>query len=56
MLASENPVAELAADGENFPEEALLLESLKFADAGQPELVLDGAVFDSGFLCDLGDT
>jgi hypothetical protein len=48
VLAGEDPVAELAAHGEDLAEEALLLEQLELADAGQPELVLDDAVFHAG--------
>ena len=55
MLAGEDPVAELAAHGEDFPEKALFLEELVFADAGEPELVLDRAVFHARLFRDLGD-
>ena len=51
-VALENPVAELAADGEDAAEEAAVDESLELAQAGKEELVLHDANFDSGGLCE----
>ena len=48
MLAGEDPVAELAADGEDFPEEAGVDEVFQLHEAGQPELVLHDAVLEAG--------
>ena len=55
VLAGKDPIAELTAHGEDFSEKALFFEELEFADAGEPELVLYGAVFHAGLLRNLGD-
>ncbi len=47
-VAFEDPVAELAADGKDLAEEALIAEGLQFQEAGEPELVLHDAVLDAG--------
>ena len=44
-VAGENPVAELAAHGQQIAKETLFFGGDKFADARQPEFVLHGAVF-----------
>lgn len=48
----KNPVSELAAHTEDFAEEAGFDEALEFDEAGEPELVLNNAVFDSGFFAE----
>ena len=47
------PVAELAANGENFTEEVVLNQALEFLHAREPELVLHYAVFHTGIATDL---
>ena len=47
-VALEDPVAELAADGEDPAEEAAVDEALELQQARQEELVLDDAVRDAG--------
>src|SRR6185312_8225919 len=44
-LSAEDPVAELAADGENFAKEFLLAEHADLPHPREPKLVLDDAVF-----------
>ena len=51
-VAFEDPVAELAADGEDAAEEAAVDEALELADAGEEELVLHDAVLDA---CGIGE-
>ena len=53
-MAGEDPVAELAADGEDLAEEPLLLEHLDLPHARQPELVLHDAVLQPGVFAQLG--
>ena len=47
-VALEDPVAELAPDGEHAPEEAPVEQRLELAEARQPELVLHHAVAHAG--------
>ena len=56
VVTGENPVAEFAAHREDATEETLVDEQLQFADPGEPELVLDDAVFDPGVAAELGET
>ena len=51
-VALEDPVAELPADTEDFSEKSILDEPLEFHEAREPELVLDDAVFHTGFLAE----
>ncbi len=44
----KDPVAELAADGEDLPEEARVDQPLQLQEAGKPKLVLDDAVLQAG--------
>jgi hypothetical protein len=46
-VAFEDPVSELAADGEDAAEESGVDEAAEFDEAGEPEFVLDDAVFDA---------
>ena len=54
-MTSEDPVTELTTHAQDVAEEAVFLQFFKGHDAGKPELVLHGAVFDSCFFGDLGD-
>src|SRR5689334_12522071 len=53
VVTFENPIPECAADGENPAEEPQIAEGLQLEQAGQPQLVLDDAVFDAGALGDV---
>ena len=52
-VALEDPVTELAPDGEDIAEEVVLDEALKLDHARQPELVLDHAVLHSSIAANL---
>jgi hypothetical protein len=49
-VALEDPVAEIAAHGEYFPEESAVDQALELAKSGQVELVLHHAMLDPGVL------
>ena len=50
-VALEHPVAELAAQRQDFSKEARVAQLLQLQQAGQPQLVLHHAVLDAGFFC-----
>jgi hypothetical protein len=54
-VPAEHPVSELDANREDVPEEPTLDEPVELQQAGEPELVLDDAVFDAGSLGGPGD-
>src|SRR5690606_35872289 len=51
VVALENPVAKLTAHAQDLTEKALLLEARNLAEAGEPKLVLNDAIFQTSVLC-----
>ena len=55
VVPRKDPVAEFATNTEDVAEKTFFLELFESHDAGEPELVLHRAVFDSCFLSDFGN-